>query len=189
MNPDELRERLYALVNDLRDRWDELPEERRQLGRRIGSVLAVVLPLLLIVLPLVAGRISAHVDLGNAQEQLTEIRDMERKVLAHGLGGNKKDNSRNKGRKSSLLGQLNDIQNKLDISEMVQSMRPVKDNRNRDEGTESVEVELNGLVLEELVRYVYEIENNDPPLTIKRFEMQKGIKRKDILRASLEISQ
>lgn len=185
---DELRNRLQPFIDQLQDRWQALPDDRQRLIRIGATSAAIILPLVMIVVPLLGGRLDAHQSIADAKSELEQMRALERRVLEHGLGDTGQgDQPVRRGRQASLIAVLDGIANKLEINNLIQAMRPIKSGR--DEETEAVELQLKDLVLGELTALIYEIETSPQNLQIRRIEVQKELKDPNVLRAGIEVAR
>lgn len=184
-----LQTRLQPLLDQLSDEWQELPPEKQRRFRLIAAVLVAALPFLLIVLPLIIGRVSAYAALSQARERLAEMRDLERSVLELRLNEDTHEQQPKETKNTSLIAVLDGIAQKAGVSSSVQSMRPVNNSRKDGDVEETVEVQLKGITLHEFVKLLYEIEVGNTDLTVKRLELNKETKTADVLRVSLEVAQ
>lgn len=179
-------EPLLPYLDELRFRWESLePERQRQI--RLGAIAAgVLLPLILLLVPLVSGRLAAHAELESAHARLEEMQQLERRLREQGLN-EQEQRERLPTRDESLLSLVDSVAQKVGIGPRVKSMRPV--GQGRSEESEAVRVELNSLVLEEVVRFLYQIEIESPVLTVRRLELNKEVKTPEQLQASLEVAR
>lgn len=183
-----LTTRLQPLLNRLSDEWEELPPEKQQRMRLAGLAVAAALPFLLVVLPLVVGRISAHNQLAEARERLQKMRDLERTVLELRLNEGANDQPK-ESKNTSLIAVLDGLAQKAAVGGNVQSMRPVNSGRKDSEDEEAVEIQLKDVVLQEFLKLLYEIEVGGADLTVRRLELSKEGKTTNQLRVSLEVVQ
>lgn len=169
---DQIRAKLDPLLDTLRERWAALPDDRRALIRLTVLLLAIVMPVVLYVVPLIGSRVSAHARLEQARAQLEQARQLEALILRRGLNSAaKKDKGKRGGaaRDQSLIAMLDQVAAHVGISGRVKAMRPVKSGRGDDR--ERVELQLDGLVLDEAVRLLYELEYHDVPVAVNRLEV------------------
>lgn len=180
-----LLDRLRLLLEELGDRYEALDAEQQRQARLAGLVAAIVLPLLLVVLPLVSLRIAAERERTAAREQWAAVRELERAILERGLNNISSDAGAGKSA-DSLLTYLDAAARKVEIQNRVQAMRPIAGRGKDDPG--AVEVQLGGLVYEDFLRFLYQVEIEKPVLRIRRAEIQKDPKDPTRLRAVFEVA-
>ena len=180
-----LRDRLRVLVDDVTDRYEALDAERQRQARLVLVLLAIAVPLLLVVTPLAAGRLAAERERASAREQWEAVRDYEATILARNLhktpaqdvGGAAGD---------TLLSRVDAAARKADIQGSVQSMRPVASRGKEEAG--AVEIQIGGIVYEDFLRFLYQIEVDKPALRVRRVDVQKDTREPNRLKIALEVA-
>lgn len=185
----ELQRAAQPYVDQAEDRWEALPLERQRQVKIAALAFAVIFPIAVVVLPLTGGRVAAQRAVADAREQLETMRDLERIVLERGLSErNQEQKPRQTAKNTSLLATMDGIANKANVGALVQSMRPV--NKSRDDNErEAVELQMDGLVLNEVVKLLYEVEYSDKDLVVQRLEIQKEPRNPNVLKVNLEVMQ
>lgn len=181
----ELRERLRALIDELTDRYEALDAERQRQTRLVAVLLAAALPILFVALPLAVARLTAERDRASAREQWTTVRELETVILTRGLHKTP-DEAAARSAGDTLLSRVDAAARKADIQGMVQSMRPVASRGKEDAA--AVEVQVAGIVYEDFLRFVYQLEIDKPVLKVRRVDMQKDARDQRRLKVSLEVA-
>lgn len=180
-----LLDRLRLMLEELGDRYEALAAEQQRQARLAGLVAAIVLPLLLVVLPLVNSRITAERERTAARKQWAAVRELERAILERGLNNTSSDAGTDKSA-DSLLTYLDAAARKVEIQNRIQAMRPIAGRGKDDPG--AVEVQLGGLVYEDFLRFLHQVEIEKPVMRIRRAEIQKDPKDPTRLKAVLEVA-
>lgn len=181
----ELRDRLRALVDDLTDRYEALDAERQRQARLVMVLVAIALPLLLVVTPLAAGRLAAGRERASAREQWDAVRDYEATILSRNLHKTPTSEVAS-GTGNTLLSRVDAAARKADIQSLVQSMRPVASRGKEESG--AVEVQIGGIVYEDFLRFLYQIEVEKPVLHVRRVDIQKDAREPNRLKIALEVA-
>ncbi len=181
----ELRDRLRALIDDLTDRYEALDAEHQRQARLVLVLLAIALPLLLVVTPLAASRLAAERELDSAREQWEAVREYEAVILARNLHKAGSDDVA-AGTGNTLLSRVDAAARKADIQGLVQSMRPVASRGKEAAG--AVEIQIGGIVYEDFLRFLYQIEVEKPALSVRRVDVQKDAREPNRLKIALEVA-
>lgn len=106
------------------------------------------------------------------------------RILAAGLEKTAaKPRSRNKP-KRSLIGYIERLAAQNALKDRVQLNRVAID---KSKGVEGIDIKLNNLTLDEMVKFLYEIENSKPPLVVDKVDISQSFRAKKKLRLTLRV--
>lgn len=106
------------------------------------------------------------------------------RVLAASLGPAAAPRSAPQNANRSLIGYLERVAAQQGLKERVQLNRVPID---KAKGVEGIDVKLNELSLDDVVRFIYEIENSRPPLVIDQLEITESFRTKKKLRLNVRV--
>ncbi|MCL6584152.1 MAG: hypothetical protein K6U11_11015 [bacterium] len=92
-----------------------------------------------------------------------------------------------RGQDFELLAFLEELAKKCKIEDKIVSMRPVS-NLSSPPNEKIIEITIDGLVTEELTKYLYEIENSTKLLSIKKTTIRSNLGPEKSLDVSLQVS-
>lgn len=175
----DLRQHLALILDRLRDRWELLSPTDQKRYKVIAAVLFALL-ILLIFSPFLRARLEARSRLKEAESQLREAMRIEEDLLAHGIVPAER---KSRGLERSLLGTMEQLARRAEISTKISSMRPIQRGSTTQEG---IEVEVHDIVLEQMLRFLYLVEG-EGKLLVSRMEVAKEIKNPNRLKLNLEV--
>ena len=105
------------------------------------------------------------------------------KVLAAELGSSR-EIQRNPGKIISLIGHIEQLADKNALKERLQLNRVPLD---KSKGVEGVDIKLDQLNLDQIVSFLFLLENSKPQLVIDQLEIDPSFRQKDHLRLSLRV--
>ena len=85
---------------------------------------------------------------------------------------------------SSLIGHIEELAGKIALKEQLQMNRVPTD---KAKGVEVVDLKLDELNLDQVVSFLYLLENSKPPLVIDQFEINPSFRKKNNLRISVRV--
>jgi len=85
---------------------------------------------------------------------------------------------------SSLIGHIEELAGKISLKEKLQMNRVPTD---KSKGVEVVDLKLDELNLDQVVSFLYLLENSQPTLVIDQFEINPSFRKKNNLRISVRV--
>src|SRR5262245_20675046 len=93
-----------------------------------------------------------------------------------------------KQQKLSIFSRLEELASKSGIRHKILYMKPTVTTPSEVYNEESVEVKMEGVTLQQLLRYLHQIENSPQLLKIKRLEIKPRFDNRQILTATFRVS-
>lgn len=169
---------LHALAN-LQDRWELLPPEDQKRYRIVALIVTLLLGLLLLS-PFLKARFKAYARVKGAEADFRKVLALEEELYARGIVPAER---KSRGAERSLLGTVEQLARRAEISSKISSMRPLQKGNT---GQEGIELELHDLVLEQALRFLYLLEG-EGKLLVARLELGKEIRNPNRLKLNLEV--
>jgi general secretion pathway protein M len=163
------------------------PRERLFLGGA-GAVLVLFLLFKFAIDPLVKRSSDLDRQIVAARRQLVELRTMQQeyqrqKTVVDTINGQLK-----RQQNFAIFSRLEEFAGQAGIRNKILSMRPTVSTPSEAYNTESVEVKMEGVTLEQLVRYLHHIENSPQLLKIKSLEIKPRFDNRQILTVTFRVS-
>lgn len=156
----------------------------------IGAAVAVLLALLfiLVVDPLVAH--SARVDrqIIAAQRQLQDLHTLQQTYQAQKKILDRINAQLQRQKSFALFSRLEDLAGKTGIRDKILYMKPAVSIPSEAYEEESVEIKMEGVTLEQLIRYLHQVENSPQFLKIKRLYIKPRFDDRQMLTAIFRVS-
>lgn len=149
--------------------------KREKMYLLAGGVFAVLFIFVVFVfLPL--GRLNAKMEknIDVKQRQLKKVYELSTRIKAI-EGVNARSHSARGN--FTVFGYLEDLAEKQNIKDRIEYMKPVAAGGNEPE---AVEIRIKGVYEEGLIGFLYGIDNSPTPLKVKRFNLRKSEKDKNI---------
>jgi general secretion pathway protein M len=156
----------------------------------IGAMVAILLALLftLVIDPLMAHSARLDRQIAAAQRQLQELHVLQREyrrqksVLDH-------INAQLKRQKNfAIFSRLEELAGQTGIRSKILYMKPTISTSSEAYEEESVEIKMEGVTLEQLIRYLHQVENSPQFLKIKRLHIKPRFDNRQILTAIFRVS-
>ena len=168
--------------------WQQLqPRERLFLG---GGVALLVLFLFFKVAIDPLFKRSADLDrqIISARRQLAELRTMQQEYQRQKSVVDTINNQLKQQQNFSIFSRLEEFAGQTGIRNKILYMKPTVSTPSEVYNEESVEVKMEGVTLEQLVRYLHQVENSPQLLKIKRLEVKPRFDNRQILTATFRVS-
>jgi len=139
-----------------------------------GIFIAVFVLIVGIIMPLLHHRVALTNSIVAKDQQLKTVYDLSAKISAL-----ERANRASSGMQKNftLFGFLEDLAKKQGINERIEYMKPVAGGA---DGAESIEVRIKGIYEEELIGLLYGVETCPTPLRIKRLNLRRVDKDKNL---------
>jgi general secretion pathway protein M len=163
------------------------PRERMFVGGA-GAVLVIFLIFKLMIDPMLKRSADLERQIVTARQQLTELRTMQQdyqrqKSVVDGINSQLK-----KQPNFAIFSRLEELAGQTGIRSKIVHMKPTVSTPNEVYKEESVEVKMEGVTLDQLVQYLYQVENSPQLLKIKRLEMKPRFDNRQILTTTFRVS-
>lgn len=167
----------------------DLKSRERKIIAAAAALVLLMLMHMLIVSPLLEKRENLKQRIDRARDQLVELRALEKEydqILEETRQINEQIRSRPAG--FTLFSFLDQTANKLKLKNHLASMKPSRRNLEGNLVEDLVEVRLEGISLENLVSFLYEIERSSAPTAIANIRIQPVPRAEGGLNATMVIS-
>jgi len=164
-----------------------LDEHQRKILLISGAGVAVLLFLWVIVLPrLGIGGLSGKIQ--ERENQLTEMVRLYKNFEQLKSDFNKIEAAIGRNKDLSLLSELSDITERLNIKKGIDSMVSKPKPKNDFYQEESVEIRIQKITTEELARLLYEIEHSPKVLRVRKLHVEDRFDDQSLLNVVMEVS-
>lgn len=123
-----------------------------------------------------------------AQRQLSELRTMQEEYLRQKSVVDSINGQLKKQQNFAIFSRLEELAGQTGIRNKILHMKPTVSTPSEMYNEESVEVKMEGVTLEQLVRYLHQVESSPQLLKIKRLEVKPRIDNRQILTATFRVS-
>ncbi len=156
----------------------------------IGAAVALLLTLLflLIVDPLLDRSARLDRQIVSAQRQLQELRTLQREYRNRREVLDKINDRLRRQKDFSLFSLLETLARQTGTREKILYMKPTVSPPNDAYEEESVEIKMEGVTLEQLIQYLYQVENSPQFLKIKRLYIKPRFDNRQSLTAIFRVS-
>ena len=168
--------------------WQNLqPRERLFIGGA-GTALVLILFFAFVIDPLF--KYSADLDrqIVTARRQFNELRIMQKDYQRQKSVVDSLNSQLKKQQNVAIFSRLEELAGQTGIRNNILYMKPTVSTPSEVYNEESVEVKMEGVTLEQLVRYLHQVENSPQLLKIKRLEMKPRFDNRQILTATFRVS-
>jgi len=164
-----------------------LDDRQRKILMIVGAGLAVLLFLWIVVLPrLGIGGLDNKI--AKKEQELQEITRLYKSFEQVKRDFNKIESAINRNQTMSLLSELSNITEKLNIKQGIESMVSKAKPKNEFYQEEAVEIRIKKLTNEELTRLLYEIEHSTKVLRVRKLNVEARFDDPSLVDAVLEVS-
>ena len=163
------------------------PRERLFLGGA-GTVLVVFLLFKFAIDPLFKRSADLDRQIVAARRQLVELRTMQQEYQRQKTVVDTINSQLKRQQNFAIFSRLEEFAGQTGIRNKILHMRPTVSTPSEMYNEERVEVKMEGVTLEQLVRYLHHIENSPQLLKIKRLEMKPRFDNRQILTATFRVS-
>jgi general secretion pathway protein M len=163
------------------------PRERLFVGGA-GAVLVVFLIFKLTIDPMLKRSAELDRQIVTARQQLNELRTMQQDYQRQKSVVDSINSQLKKQPNFAIFSRLEELAGQTGIRSKIVHMKPTVSTPNEVYKEESVEVKMEGVTLEQLVQYLYQVENSPQLLKIKRLEMKPRFDNRQILTTTFRVS-
>ncbi len=163
------------------------PRERLFIGGA-GAALLIFLLFKLAMDPMLKRSADLDRQIVTAQRQLSELRTMQEEYLRQKSVVDSINGQLKKQQNFAIFSRLEELAGQTGIRNKILHMKPTVSTPSEMYNEESVEVKMEGVTLEQLVRYLHQVESSPQLLKIKRLEVKPRIDNRQILTATFRVS-
>jgi general secretion pathway protein M len=168
--------------------WQQLqPRERLFLGGG-AAVLVLFLFFKVAIDPLFKHSADLDRQIVSARRQLAELRTMQQEYQRQKSVVDTINNQLKKQQNFAIFSRLEEFAGQTGIRNKILYMKPTVSTPSEVYNEESVEIKMEGVTLDQLVRYLHQIENSPQLLKIKRLEIKPRFDSRQILTATFRVS-
>ena len=168
--------------------WQNVqPRERLFIGGA-RAPLVLVLFFTLVIDPLFKHSAELDRQIVTARRQLNELRTMQQDYQRQNSVVDSINSQLKKQQNVAIFSRLEELASQTGIRNNIFYMKPTVSTPSEVYNEESVEVKMESVTLEQLVRYLHQVENSPQLLKIKRLEMKPRFDNRQILTATFRVS-
>jgi general secretion pathway protein M len=123
-----------------------------------------------------------------ARRQLAELRTMQQEYQRQKAVVDSINSQLKRQQNFAIFSRLEEFAGQTGIRNKILYMKPTVSTPSEVYNEESVEIKMEGVTLEQLVRYLHQIENSPQLLKIKRLEIKPRFDNRQILTATFRVS-
>jgi general secretion pathway protein M len=154
-----------------------------------GVAVLVTLVYLVVVDPLLKRSATLDRQIANAQRQLKELSTLRQDYLRQRSVVDRINTQLKQQQKNfSIFSRLEEVARQTGVQNKIQSMKPTVSPPNDAYREESVEIKMEGVTLEQLIPYLYQVENSPQLLKIKRLDIKPRNDNRQILSVTFRVS-
>lgn len=168
--------------------WQNLQRRERLFVGGAGAVLVVLLIFTLAIDPMFKRYAELDRQISTARRQLTELRTMQQEYQRQKSVVDSINSQLKKQQNFAIFSRLEELAGQTGIRNKILHMKPTVSTPSEVYNEESVEIKMEGVTLEQLVRYLHQVENSPQLLKIKRLEMKPRFDNRQILTATFRVS-
>jgi len=168
--------------------WRQLqPRERLFLGGGV-AVLVLFLFFKVAIDPLFKHAADLDRQIVTARRQLAELRTMQQEYQRQKSVVDTINTQLKKQQNFANFSSLEEFAGQTGIRNKILYMKPTVSTPSEVYNEESVEIKMEGVTLDQLVRYLHQVENSPQLLKIKRLEIKPRFDNRQILTATFRVS-
>jgi general secretion pathway protein M len=168
--------------------WQNLQPRERLFVGGAGAGLVLVLFFMLVIDPLFKHSAELDRQIVTARRQLTELRTMQQDYRRQKSVVDSINSQLKKQQNFAIFSRLEELAGQTGIRNNILYMKPTVSTPSEVYNEESVEIKMEGVTLEQLVRYLHQVENSPQLLKIKRLETKPRFDNRQLLTATFRVS-
>ena len=168
--------------------WQNLQPRERLFVGGAGAALVLILFFTFAIDPLFKDSAKLDRDIVMARRQLNELRTMQQEYQRQKSVVDSINNQLKKQQNFAIFSRLEELAGQSGIRNKILHMKPTVSTPSEVYNEESVEIKMEGVTLEQLVRYLHQVENSPQLLKIKRLELKPRFDNRQILTATFRVS-
>ena len=156
----------------------------------VGGVAALLLILLyaVVIEPLTTRSSQLDRQIAKTQLDVQELQTLQREYQAHKQVLDNINAKLQRQKSFAIFSHLEKLAGDTGIRSKILYMKPTVSTPNDAYEEESVEIKMEGVTLEQLIRYLYQIENSPQFLKIKRLYIKPRLDNRQLLTATFRVS-
>lgn len=168
--------------------WQNMQARERLFLVGGGAALVLFLIFKLALDPLM--KYSADLDrqMVTARRQLADLRTMQQEYQRQKSVADTINSQLKRQQNFAIFSRLEELAGQTGIRSKILHMKPTVTTPSEVYSEESVEVKMEGVTLEQLVRYLHSVESSPQLLKIKRLEIKPRLDNRQILAATFRVS-
>jgi len=168
--------------------WRNLQPRERMFVGGAGAALLLFLIFKLTIDPMLKRSADLDRQIVVAQRQLNELRTLQQEYQRQKNVVTNINAQLKRQPNFAIFSRLEELAGQTGIRGKIVHMKPTVSTPSEVYNEESVEVKMEGVTLEQLVRYLQQVENSPQLLKIKRLEMKPRFDNRQILTATFRVS-
>ncbi|MGE3541444.1 MAG: type II secretion system protein GspM [Candidatus Tectimicrobiota bacterium] len=153
-----------------------------------AAALLVFLVFKLAIDPLLKRSADLDRQIVTARRQVSELRTMQQEYLRQKSVLDSINSQLKKQQNFAIFSRLEELAGQTGIRNKILHMKPTVSTPSEVYNEESVEIKMEGVTLEQLVRYLHQVESSPQLLKIKRLEVKPRFDNRQILTATFRVS-
>ena len=169
--------------------WQTLQTRERLFIGGAGAALVLFLIFKLAIDPLFKHSSELDRQIVTARRQLAELRTMQQEYQRQKSVVDSINSQLKRQQNFAIVSRLEELARQTGIQpNKILSMRQAPSTPSEMYNEESIEVKMDGVTLEQLVRYLYQIENSPQLLKIKRLDIKPHLDNRQLLNTTFRVS-
>ena len=169
--------------------WQTLQSRERLFIGGAGAALVLFLIFKLAIDPLFKHSSELDRQIVTARRQLAELRTMQQEYQRQKSVVDNINSQLKRQQNFAIVSRLEELARQTGIQpNKILSMRQAPSTPNEMYNEESIEVKMDGVTLEQLVRYLYQIEHSPQLLKIKRLDIKPHLDNRQLLNTVFRVS-
>jgi general secretion pathway protein M len=168
--------------------WQNMQSRERLFLGGAGAMLVLFLIFKFAIDPLFKHSADFDRQIVTARRQLAELRAMQQEYQRQKAVVDSINSQLKRQQNFAIFSRLEEFAGQTGIRNKILYMKPTVSTPSEVYNEESVEVKMEGVTLEQLVRYLHQIENSPQLLKIKRLEIKPRFDNRQILTATFRVS-
>jgi general secretion pathway protein M len=153
-----------------------------------GLVVLLVLLFMVVIDPLLAHSARLDRQIVTAQRELQELQTLQRTYQRHKSILDRINTQLKRQQNFALFSRLEELAGQAGIKNKILSMRPTPRPPSDAYDEEQVEIKMEGVTLEQLIQYLYQVENSPQFMKIKSLYIKPRLDNRQILSATFRVS-
>ena len=168
--------------------WQNMQSRERLFLGRAGAMLVLFLIFKFTIDPLFKHSADLDRQIVTARRQLAELRTMQQEYQRQKTVVDSINSQLKRQQNFAIFSRLEEFAGQTGIRNKILYMKPTVSTPSEVYNEESVEIKMEGVTLEQLVRYLHQIENSPQLLKIKRLEIKPRFDNRQILTVTFRVS-
>ena len=153
-----------------------------------GLVVLLALLFMVVIDPLLAHSARLDRQIVTAQRELQELQTLQRTYQRQKSVLDRINAQLKRQQNFALLSRLEELAGQAGIRNKILYMKPAAGTPSDAYDEEAVEIKMEGVTLEQLIQYLYQVENSPQFMKIKRLHIKPRLENRQILSATFKVS-